>query len=571
MMMERPFSLDLKPGTMAASPAVVSSLSKLSEPTDLVWPVSELLSEESLAYPSELIAILQVDPDASELPLEDGHFQASNGSVDSGISTLLPVVGSFVLFGPAFLLLWMAYRVAAEHRSRVYRTMSISGVEFRHLRQIVALEGTIFGFLGAVLGLLLFVATLVAVTLLTSLGESFFVRDLFPSWSRILTVLAIPPVMSALASVLVCRRVAGQRQLTLVQQRDVSIKRAAPLLAGLASLALAGLAAKTGPVPLLIGLELVGLSLLLIGSLTIGALLLDRVTRVWLRLGKRLNAGWYLAGKIIRFDVRRSYSSVAGISLVALIFGFVLPLVQPTSSASDYSDLVMAPSVPSSVATEVVTTLGGPGTLLSPVLRTFGPSGGRLVVDCQTASSLGLADPCVLGPVTNLDQDQRETLKGFAADELTLATASEILSSSSTVDLLVLTAPEAPQTIVTITAVRRALPAADIMPVRDLFTDVSDEREMATTLQLLFTASVLLGGSALVLSVVTEVTQRQTLQALLGLIGFKRSDRNRLVVSLLALPALIGVVPALLSGGIASVLLARSLGGGICYTLGRLP
>lgn len=536
---------------------------------DLPWPVAGVVPDELLAYPDERMALLTVDP--AVVPVQ----RTEDSEVDRGPPPILPLVSLMIISAPAAALLWVSCRSAAEGRAGVYRALSIAGVARRDTRRVAVVEGLLFGAVGSVVAVVLFILTLALTRAITPLGGRFHLADQLPGpiWAAMLLV--IPVAVSGAATGLAGVD-ASECSTTDPVKPPPSSRRLIPLAAGLLLLPVAGVAARLDSVAVLVLVEIVALLLIMVGVVLGGPVFVRGASSLRLDSGT-MTAGPHLAMQMIGRNPRRAYRSVAGLSIVALVYGFVLPLVQPVRSELleiEHARVVYSLALSPEIAEKLVMVAEpyGPDRVV-PMARLFTPTEFVIRAPCVVASQFGSAESCNPASEFELDTEQArlmvpssQRIRFFATSAADLF-ASRVPELDVVVDTEGLTAADRGQLM---SALRRVVPAAAFSSLDDLYIDNADERTTTQAVSSIFVVSTVLTAAAVLVTTIGNLAERRQLEALLHLIGFTRRDRRRLALGLFAVPVVVSVLPALAVGIVASLSLAASLDGDYAFPVAGL-
>ena len=167
-------------GTILASPAVLAQLDDDWTGEIGGWlgdlPV-ETLPDAALAYPRELVIVEFTDT----VPLEaanTSHFQPIPVRKSHPPDTSLVIVGLLVLVLPSIALARAGAAVHLNARSRRYGLLRVLGAPPRRLAALVALDIAAPVFAGALLGSVVYAATMSSLNTFTLAGSSYWASDL---------------------------------------------------------------------------------------------------------------------------------------------------------------------------------------------------------------------------------------------------------------------------------------------------------------------------------------------------------------------------------------------------------
>lgn len=309
------------PGTYYASPALQGLIE--STPADQLGQrygeFAGYIDGSALPGPDSLVVITG----ATESELRRGQAslvsQFTNnpyGESGTAYKTAL-LIGGIAVFFPVLLLISIATGLGAAQRRERYAALRLIGASPRLVSRISALETAVPSLVGALVGVVLAQALTPAAAQVPVNGTRMFVEDLNSGAGVTVAVVLLVVVAAA---VVAARRTLRARIGPLgatraVHERTPRWWRALPLLAGLASMAVAAASSKTGSTwasLLLIG----GFVLTSVGIVMIGPWLTRLTSTLGLRFARTAPA--VIAGSRIRQTPVATFRSVSG--LVIAVF-----------------------------------------------------------------------------------------------------------------------------------------------------------------------------------------------------------------------------------------------------------
>ena len=181
-------------GTVLASPAVLAQLKDDWTGEIEGWlgdrPV-QTLPDVALAYPRELVIVEFTDTVPPEA-VSSLHFQPIRVKRSYAPDTSFVILGLLVLALPSIALARAGAAVHLNARSRRYGLLRVLGAPPRRLAALVALDIAAPVFAGALLGSVVYAATMSSLNTFTLAGSSYWARDLV---LPIVLALALPLVV----------------------------------------------------------------------------------------------------------------------------------------------------------------------------------------------------------------------------------------------------------------------------------------------------------------------------------------------------------------------------------------
>jgi hypothetical protein len=562
-----------------------------------------------LAGPDELTFYLGVDHLTEESATRIDAFgvsQTGGGDMPPEL-LLLGVVALVVLLVPVAIFVATAVRFGGEARDRRLAALRLVGADISTTRRIAAGETLVGAALGLVVGGVLFLALAEVVTRAVPPGMSFFRADLQPLPVLAALVAVLVPATAVLVTVSALRRVSveplGVVRRSGARRRRLWWRLVLPV-AGVALL----LPLRSGMADLPEGFEyqvMGGVTALLIGM----ALLLPWLVEATVR---RLGGGsvpWELAVRRLQLDSGTSVRAVSGIAVsvagVIAVQGLLAAVeaqyaIDFTRSAEDFQ-VEVYPRADEPADRWRAALEDAPGTEavgLSTVVWATSPEASetRVVIgDCTVLSQSAGLDGCEDGDVFVLGGDALAPGTTFALGEpagsasdeaqqwtvpsdvrtatslqdgavqsaggglrtllLTPAALGDTEPVGAWHDIYVALDPADPQALDRLrNAAAQVDPAADVVLIRP--PNVAEA--LATVRQMLLvgaTALLALIGASMLVNVVEQLRERSRLLAVLVAFGTRRSTLGSSVLLQVALPVLLGLSLAVVTGsGLAAIL-----------------
>ena len=127
------------------------------------------------------------------------------GDLDPGLLALL-LVGAVVLLLPVFIFVTSASRIAGAERDRRLSALRLVGSGSRQVRRIAAAESLAGAFVGLVLGTAVFVAARPFTESIDLFGERAYVSDVVPDPVLVAVIVLLIPALSVLTALFALRR-----------------------------------------------------------------------------------------------------------------------------------------------------------------------------------------------------------------------------------------------------------------------------------------------------------------------------------------------------------------------------
>ncbi|MBB4911777.1 ABC transporter permease [Actinophytocola algeriensis] len=199
-------------GEMYASPALAELLAspegELLLPR-VPEKVAGTLPQGMVELPGDLVAWIGVDEktlaDIDAVPAYGFGSDPEAASLDPGLLALL-LVGAVVLLLPVFIFVTSASRIAGAERDRRLSALRLVGSGSRQVRRIAAAESLAGAFVGLVLGAVVFVVARQFTDRIDLFGERAYVSDVVPDPVLTALIVLLIPALSVLTALFALRR-----------------------------------------------------------------------------------------------------------------------------------------------------------------------------------------------------------------------------------------------------------------------------------------------------------------------------------------------------------------------------
>lgn len=228
-----------------------------------------------------------------------------------------------------------AARLGVARRDARLATLRLLGVTGGQVVALTALETAKQGLVGAVVGLVGYVALLPVWTRIPFLGETFSAGDLWVGWTAVAATLVVVPLVAALSAAVSLRRV-------VVTPLGVARRTTPPGLRWVRALAVVlAVAAFAAVARLELGFEgavvtvvLLGLLALVLGTINLlGPWTISLLAKVMVR--RATAPARLLAGRRLLDDPRAAWRVVAGLGLASFVAGVISVLPAFAAAAGD--------------------------------------------------------------------------------------------------------------------------------------------------------------------------------------------------------------------------------------------
>ncbi len=589
------------PGEFYASPALARLLAAAprAELADRFGGrLAGIIGPAALPAPDSLLLIrgltvsdLSKVPDAGEVtsistaasPGDCSGGCASFGFDANGIILILAVVAGAILF-PVLVLIATATRLSATRREQRFAAMRLVGATPRQISVVAAVEASLAALIGAVAGLLLFVALRPTLATIPFTGARFYLSDLSLSASDLLLVLLGVPAASAVVAGVALRRVNISPLGTTrrVTPRPPRLLRFIPLGAGIAVLTYFVV---FGPPESGTGQAvayLSGMLLVMAGLVVAGPWLTMAAAGAMARRASRPAS--LIAARRLADNPQAGFRATSGLVLalfvttaaISTITTFVDYRGAPTTDADATGTLVkdfttftasgraqFLPSLPASTLAALRVIPGVQGVAVvhrDPSAGTDGPPRG--LVSCADVAATPALGRCTPGDET-ASTNAGWGYKSWRDSSRTVRPAAPVSAAQLAtlpVQSLVVTANGSPGAIERArTLLERAFPGLD---TPETLADISAYQlqlssQYTQLADVVIIVSLFLAGCSLAVSVAAGLSERKRPFSLLRLSGVPLAMLRRVVVLESAVPLLAASALSIGAGFLAAALFVR--------------
>ncbi len=365
----------------------------LNSPDDLVVFIGRSASDLAPMVNTIKVNKLSVGPQSS---VWTGYFRYAFG------------IGAVAFVFPIVVLIGVATRMAAERREERYAALRLIGASTRQISVIASIDAIAGAFLGALLGIGVFLALRSAWADTTILNNKFFAYDVTPTALGYASLLVAVPVISAAAALISLRRI---RISPLGVSRKVTPKpprfwRVIPLLLGIAMYVVGVLTTDTKNIG---AMTYPGLLVIMIGLIYGGPWLTMQAARLLSKTTRGTST--LLAARRLADDPKAAFRSVSGLVLAVFLGTMVaglLPVVNATMktpSANALNNVLYDSFTYGPVCGNSVNCTGGKALKMQPdgFFTGLSPqSGAKLISELQAFPGVAVApvykNPLVLPP-----------------------------------------------------------------------------------------------------------------------------------------------------------------------------
>jgi hypothetical protein len=324
-----------KPGEVFVSPEVAKHWSAdLAKRYGQAKPTG-IITGKGLSSASDWVIIHGVEKNSPGVAEADRpkYLETWNGkSLDERMATLLVLVAfgiTLVLF-PLLSLVGQAAGVAAKRREHRLAALRLAGSTRGQVLWLSAVEQAVLAAIGAVVGVIGYIALTPLIARIPLGGGRWYVHDLMPSWWVVLIVLLAVPVLSVISALIGLGRV-SITPLGVVRgqtRKGTSALRLGLLVIGPIMLAIIGTGGAI--LPILIGIGFAALAVRIVGPFAVQVIgkFMARTARGPVAL---------LAGRRLADDPKAAFRPVAALVLSGFVTGF-LALFMPYGMSSDAKD-----------------------------------------------------------------------------------------------------------------------------------------------------------------------------------------------------------------------------------------
>jgi hypothetical protein len=333
------------PGEAVVSPALARTMTQIppGELAERVGTVVGLIGDASLRSPDELVAIVGMDPAALR---EAGALELASFRSEPKLPAVPPIMILMIVLAvagamaPVAVFVGTATRLSAARREQRLAALRLVGATPRQVRQLAIVEALIPTLIGTLAGVALFFALRPLVALVPLDQATWWPASIAPPLGPAVVLVALVPVVGALAAIASLRRVVVtplgvQRRQT--PQRP-SIVRLLPLIVSVGVLVVTIVTLRGGAVDSLAGIAVVGGSFAgIIGGMAIaGPWLTAGVGRVLYRVPG--GASTLLVSRRLTDDPRGSFGSIAGVVMAVFVASAFFTFVGFANAQARFSD-----------------------------------------------------------------------------------------------------------------------------------------------------------------------------------------------------------------------------------------
>lgn len=319
-----------RPGEVWLSPALAELVRELP-PERLAnrFPgtVAGEIGDEALVHPEELVAVVGRAPDDPAVtreplyvsptvigPTRVADFTGRHGEMLLGYR-ILTVIASVLMVVPLLVFGGAAARLTVARRDQRLAALRLVGATPGQVVLMTVAEAVIVAAGSAVLGLVLYVASMPLVARIELAGGPWFLSDLWPGLLPVAGVLLAVPLLVGVSAVVGLRRVVIS-PLGVAKRETPPGMRAIRLVALLAALIAVPIASRnTSWAVVTVVLALAFLALNLAGPWVVSV-----IGRITARVARGPAA--LLAGRRLVDDPRSAWRTIAGVALTGFIAGF---------------------------------------------------------------------------------------------------------------------------------------------------------------------------------------------------------------------------------------------------------
>ena len=331
-------------GTVLASPAVLAQLED-----DWTGEIEGWLGDRSvrtlpdaaLAYPRELVIVEFTDTVPPEA-VSSSHFQPIRVKRSYAPDTSFVILGLLVLALPSIALARAGAAVHLNARSRRYGLLRVLGAPPRRLAALIALDIAAPLFAGALLGSVVYAATMSSLNTFTLAGSSYWARDLVLPIALALALPLVVVMVGLLSAVLMITRTGRDPVGTLRKERKPASYLAYVSSAGIVAGPAAMFWASNADFTLSAWLITAGMLLSVVG--------LEGLSRTAVAASGRLLADWTRAQVAGSRMYRGGAEAVLGVSatsvaVLLIVFSMYANIDNRASATGEFDVLARLPTL----------------------------------------------------------------------------------------------------------------------------------------------------------------------------------------------------------------------------------
>ena len=338
------------PGTSYLSPALRALLATTSADQlgARFGTVVGTIGDEALRAPDELVAILGSDAttleDLGAMPIWTFDGAPRLPDVPELLLIVIPIAVAGAL-APVAVFVATATRLSAARREQRLAALRLVGATSRQIVGLAVVESLLATIPGAIGGIALFSLTRPLVALVPLDEAGWFPDTITPPLGPAMLLIALVPVIGAIATVVALRRVVvtplGVRQRTTPKRPGIA--RLAPVV--ISSVALLGMMglwrADAGEVPLAMALAGLAFAGIIVGLAVAGPWLTWVVGSLLLRLSR--GASMLLAARRLTDDPRGSFGAIAGVVMAVFVAAAFFTVSAYIAAVGGGGDALMRP------------------------------------------------------------------------------------------------------------------------------------------------------------------------------------------------------------------------------------
>lgn len=297
------------------------------------------LDQDMVVTPGDLVAWVGADEALAEAetaaPVYGFGVDQPERELD-GEMLVLALIGAVVLLLPVFVFVSSASRVAGAERDRRLSALRLVGAGTRQVRRIAAAESLVSAVAGMALGAVLFLAGRQFAEDVVLFGQRVYVSDVVPNPVLVVVIVLVIPALAVLTSMVALRRTIIE-PLGVVRQskpvrRRVWWRFALVVLGVVLLMTQLGLESGTDPWSLVV---VTGAALLLVGAQVLLPWLIERVAGKV----KGGPSSWLLAIRRLQLDSGTSARVVGGVAVVLAGTIALQTMLLTTAGEADQSEM----------------------------------------------------------------------------------------------------------------------------------------------------------------------------------------------------------------------------------------
>ena len=360
-------------GEAFVSPALAARIAALpaDQLANRIGTIAGTIGDGALRSPDELVAVIGSD---ETMLREAGSIPIQRFPTEPRVPELPPILVLIVVLAvagalaPVIVFVSTATRLSAARREQRLAALRLVGGTPRQVARLAAIEAVVPTVLGALAGLVLFIATRPMVARIPLDGTTWFPASITPPLVPAVILLAAVPIVGVLAAIVTLRRIVVTP--LGVQRRQTppppGVLRLVPLAVSLVAL-LGVLGATRGRVAddivllVLLGASFAGV----VGGIALAGPWLTAIIGHALRRGPG-GASTLLAARRLTDDPRGSFGSIAGVIMAVFVASAFFTF---SSYARAQAGISPGPLAPGHVIVDLPYGSGAPGDELPGALE----------------------------------------------------------------------------------------------------------------------------------------------------------------------------------------------------------